>query len=248
MRCSVIVPLHNEKATVGTALPAFLDALPREVSETLTEVLLVENGSTDGTRDEALRLTRRYPGLVRVNSIDRASYGGAIRHGIEQAAGTHLTILECDAMSVSFLGESLQCFRQERARVIVGSKQHPRSVDRRPAARRLMTRGFNLLLRALIGYPGSDTHGLKSLESTLAKHLCSLAVCGDEVFQTELVLLAWRLGHRVLELPVELEEIRPMTVAIMRRAPKVAPILWELRQSLSRFPPRAGTDRGVVSA
>jgi hypothetical protein len=149
---------------------------------------------------------------------------------------------------VSFLGESIRSFHEERARVIVGSKLHPRSVDRRPVARRVMTRGFNVLLRVLIGYPGSDTHGLKSLEASLARHLCSLAVCGDEVFQTELVLLAWRLGHRVLELPVELEEIRPATVRIMRRAPKVAPILWELRRSLSRFPPRAGTDSGVVSA
>lgn len=248
MRCSVIVPLHNEAATVRMALPAFLDKLPREVSDMLGEVLLVENGSTDGTREEAGRLAARYPGLVRVISIEQASYGSAIRHGIEQATGSHLTILECDALSVSFLAESIRSFREDRARVMVASKLHPRSVDRRPVARRLMTRGFNVLLRALIGYPGSDTHGLKSLEATLARHLCSLAVCGDEVFQTELVLLAWRLGHRVLELPVELEEIRPMTVGILRRAPKVAPILWELRRSLSRFPPRAGTDRGVVSA
>lgn len=248
MRCSVIVPLHNEEATVRTALPAFLDNLPREVSEALAELLLVENGSTDRTREEAGLLAARYPGLVRVCSIARASYGSAIRHGIEQAAGSHLTILECDLLSVSFLGESIRSFRDERARVIVGSKLHPRSVDRRPAARRLMTRGFNLLLRAMTGYPGSDTHGLKSLEGTLARHLCTLAVCGDEVFQTELVLLAWRLGDRVLELPVKLEEIRPAPVRIMRRVPKVAPILWELRRSLSRFPPRPGTDPGVVSA
>jgi glycosyltransferase involved in cell wall biosynthesis len=247
MRCSVIIPLHNEEATVRSALPSFLDSLPAEVSGTLAEVLLVENGSTDGTREEAERLANRYPGLVRVSSIARPSYGSAIRHGIEQSAGSHLTILECDALSLSFLGESIRIFREQRASVIVGSKRHPRSLDRRPAARRLMTRGFNLLLRALIGYPGSDTHGLKSFEASLARHLCSLAVCGDEVFQTELVLLAWRLGHPVVELPVELEEIRPTPVRIMRRAPKVAPILWELRRSLSRFPPRAGRDTGVVS-
>ena len=82
MRCSVIIPLHNEEATVRSALPSFLDSLPAEVSGTLAEVLLVENGSTDGTREEAERLANRYPGLVRVSSIARPSYGSAIRHGI----------------------------------------------------------------------------------------------------------------------------------------------------------------------
>jgi glycosyltransferase involved in cell wall biosynthesis len=244
----VIIPLHNEASTVRTVLPVFLEQLPAEAREVLAEILLVENGSTDATRSEAERLASTSAGLVRVHSIPNAGYGSAIRHGIRHSTGSHLTILECDVLSSTFLVESILAFQQDRASVIVGSKRHPQSVDQRPVARRLMTRGFNTLLRLLIGYPGSDTHGLKSLEGTLARELCDKAVCSDEVFQTELVLLAWRLGHTVLELPIELREIRPTPVRVMRRAPKVAPILWELRRSLSRFPPRTAAGSGVLSA
>jgi glycosyltransferase involved in cell wall biosynthesis len=247
MRYSIIIPVHNEAAILGTAIPALLDALSADIRSVLGEVLLVENGSSDTSREEADRLVIRYPGLVRVLTIGRAGYGSAIRHGINQSTGTHLSILECDALSVSFLHASMRKFKDGRASLIVGSKLHPRAVDRRPLARRLMTRGFNLLLRGLLGYPGTDTHGLKSMETRLAHRLCELAICSDEVFQTELVLLAWHLGHPILELPIELEELRPTPVRILRRVPKVMPVLWELRQSLARFAERSGTVGTVVS-
>jgi glycosyltransferase involved in cell wall biosynthesis len=238
MRYSVIIPAHNEAANLEALLTRFIEDLPPSVTAVLAEVLVVENGSTDGTLEVAQALERRFPTLVRVLSIPRGSYGEAIKHGMEQSRGTHLSILECDVLDDGFVAESIRLFREGRAEFIIASKQHRHSVDRRPWMRRLLTRGFNGLLHALVGYPGSDTHGLKSIEGKLARRLCGLTVSTDEVLQTEIVLLAWRLGHCVVEVPIEIGETRPTPVRILRRVPKVIPMLWELRRSLSRFPPR----------
>jgi glycosyltransferase involved in cell wall biosynthesis len=240
MRYSVIVPVHNEAAQLESLVNTFLASLPPAVHAILEEVLLVENGSRDGTLAVCRALERRWPRVVRVLSIGRGSYGEAIKTGMLESRGTHLSILECDFLDVTFVEESLACFRNG-SEFLVGSKRHPRSIDARPLKRRLLTLGFNRLLNTLVGYPGSDTHGLKSIRSDLAKELCGLAVTTDEVFQTEIVLLAWRRGGRIEELPVRIREVRSSPVSIRRRLPLVLTMVAELRRSMRRFPRRAKT-------
>jgi hypothetical protein len=95
---------------------------------------------------------------------------------------------------------------------------------------------FNWILNMFTGYPGTDTHGLKSIETTLAKQLCAQAITTDEIFQTELVLLAWRQGIKIHEIPIRIREMRPTPVSIRRRFPMVLDTIRQLRRSLRRFP------------
>jgi len=201
-------------------------------------VLLVENGSTDGSLQACRRLERQHNHLVRTISLDRPSYGEAVKRGLIEARGDFVVILECDALDPRFVERSARILESDQADFVVASKQHPESSDRRPRRRRLLTRGFNLILRFLLRYPGTDTHGLKSINAALAKRLCELSQTTDEVFQTEIVLLAWRLGARICEAPIRIEEKRATPVAIFRRLPKVMRMVWLLRKSLARFPAR----------
>jgi len=238
MNYSVIVPAHNEGAHIEASVNAFIGALPQSVQSVLSEVILVENGSRDNTAEACRRLAHAHPDLVRVLSLGRGSYGEAIKRGMIQSTGTHLSILECDFLDADFVARSIAYFEAGKGRFIVASKRHPESIDGRPFKRRLLTLGFNLLLNVFLRYPGSDTHGLKSIEAGLAKKLCALAVTTDEVFQTEIVLIAWRLGNNVEEFPIRIEERRAEPVSVARRFPKVLTFLLELRRSLKRFPPR----------
>jgi glycosyltransferase involved in cell wall biosynthesis len=206
----------------------------------LKEIILVENGSTDGTLDACRRVQQRFPKLIRVCTIPRGSYGEAIKKGMLESRGTHVSILECDFLDFRFISASIDLFSQNRAQFVVGSKRHPLSTDRRPLKRRILTAVYNyVFLRFLIGYPGSDTHGLKSMERPVAQRLCEIAITSDEIFQTEIVLLAWKLGIRIEEVPVQILETRCPTVSVLRRLPKVLDTVRALRRSLARFPKRA---------
>jgi hypothetical protein len=119
----------------------------------------------------------------------------------------------------------------------VASKRHPDSIDNRHIKRRILTALYNLVfLRLFLGYPGTDTHGLKSMEASLAKQLCNLAITTDEIFQTEIVLIAWRLGIRIDETAIRIIETRPAPVSVLRRLPKVLRTVRQLKRSLERFP------------
>jgi len=231
-----VIPVHNEGAKLEQFLQAFCDAFEPELSQIVLEIILVENGSSDSTWEACQSMARKSSGLIRALQSPRASYGEAIRLGMRESAGTHVSILECDLLEPRFLRDSLQCF-ERGALFVVGSKRHPDATDLRPVKRRILTMGFNYLLRAFLGYPGTDTHGLKSIEGTLAKRLCDLCITSDEVFQTELVVLAWRLGVKVEEVPLNIQERRPTAVSVRRRFPKVVKMIFELRASLRRFPP-----------
>jgi glycosyltransferase involved in cell wall biosynthesis len=237
MEYSVVIPAYNEAANLEAAVGTFVQALPGNVAEVLKEVIIVENGSTDGTLNACHRVQQAFPKLVRVCTIPRGSYGEAIKKGMLESRGTHLSILECDFLFPEFVSASIAIFRANRAQFVVGSKRHPQSIDRRPFKRRALTALYNFVfLRLCIGYPGTDTHGLKSIETPLAKRLCEISITTDEVFQTEIVLLAWRLGIRIEEVPVQIQEMRGATVTVIRRVPKVLNTVQALQRSLSRFP------------
>jgi glycosyltransferase involved in cell wall biosynthesis len=243
MQYSIVIPAHNEAANLGAQVTSFIENLPHEIAEVLKEIIIVENGSTDSTLDVSRQIERQFPNLIKVITIPRGSYGEAIKVGMLESVGTHLSILECDFLDSAFVVKSIGLFHRN-AQLIVGSKRHPESVDRRPLKRRALTALYNFIfLRMFIGYPGTDTHGLKSMESGCAKELCREALTTDEVFQTEIVLLAWRLGFEIDEIPVHIHEIRTAPVSVLRRAPKVFNTVWELKGSLRRFPRRNPSPR-----
>jgi dolichyl-phosphate beta-glucosyltransferase len=231
---SIVIPVHNEAEFIEDYVTQFYERLLITVRQALAEIILVENGSSDGSMDACERLKNRYLDLIKVFSIKRASYGEAIKRGMLESKGTHLSILECDVLDPGFVAESINLFLLRGAQFIVASKRHPDSIDNRPLKRRLLTWGFNLMLNMLTGYPGTDTHGLKSIETKLAKKLCTLSQTSDELFQSELVLLAWRLGYQVYELPIHIEEKRTTPVSIIRRFPKVMKMIIVLRRSIKR--------------
>lgn len=236
MKYDIVVPVHNEAEHIEAFVARFLEDIPEAVRAVLHEVILVENGSTDGSLAACQRLETRFPEVVRVLSIARGSYGEAIKHGMLNSTGSHLSILECDFLVPAFVAHSIRLFETDEADFIVASKRHPESSDRRPLKRRVLTQAFNRVLNAAIGYPGSDTHGLKSIRTELARELCAQAQTTDEIFQTEIAIIAWRTGYRIRELPIAIEELRPATVSIRKRLPKVAHMVSLLRRSAKRFP------------
>lgn len=246
MRFSVVIPVHNEAAHLEASVARFLDDLAsRGIRD--AEIFLVENGSTDGTFETGLVLERRFPGEVRTLRIPEASYGEAVRRGVPEASGEAVFVLECDALDPEFVSRALGALGRNETDFVVGSKRHPESVDGRPPSRRLFTRLFNLALKALFAFPGTDTHGFKALRTDAARDLIQKSVTGGESLQTELVLLAHRLGYRVSEAPVQVREIRGTPVSILRRLPMVLRIVADLRASLRRFPAPGRDSKGGPS-
>ena len=222
---SIVVPVYNEAAFIPRALPALIEQM-----EGLGEsyrILIVENGSSDGSAEVTSRVAGDYP--VTVLSLVVPDYGAAMRHGFLEADADWVVNFDIDYFSSEFLRRVLEL---EDVDLVIASKRDPGSEDRRPWIRRVATRVFNLMLRTILGSRVSDTHGMKAFRRELVKDLAPLVVSRKDLFDTELVVRAERAGYRIREVPVVVEEIRAARSSLVKRVPRTVQGLFAIRKTL----------------
>ena len=221
---SIVIPLYNEARIVREAaadLCRKLDELGWDY-----ELLLSENGSIDGTTQILEELARRQP-RIRWLHEEEANYGRALKRGILEARGEMVICDEIDLCDVGFYQRALPLLRQG-ADLVVGSKAMKGANDARPLVRRVATRVITLLLRATTGFRGTDTHGLKAFKRERLVDVARACVVDRDLFASEFVIRAQRMGRDVREIPIELREKRPPSTNLFRRVPRVLKGLIEL--------------------
>jgi glycosyltransferase involved in cell wall biosynthesis len=231
---SVVIPVYQEAAHLEDFLATFLGGLSQAgLMSRCREICLVENGSTDGSADVCRRLAAAHT-VVKCAFLAERSYGEALRSGIRTVAGDYLIILECDCLDVDFVKHALSLLDSDAADLVVGSKQLAAFKGRRPLLRGMLTLLMNATLRIFTGYRGTDTRGLKAGKISLFKELERAATTSGEAFQTEIVLLAWKMQKRIAEAAVPAEEKRPARTSVFRRSLAMVPEFFRLRKSLRR--------------
>ena len=227
------MPAYNEADTLDPSVREVVDGL-RAASRDF-EVVIVENGSTDDTREVARGLAAELPEVILV-TLPAADYGKALRAGFLAASGEVVVNFDVDYFDLEFLGDAMILLEglpePERPVIVVGSKRSKGAVDRRHWSRRLVTAGFSLALRSLFRLKVSDTHGMKGMRREPLLPIVEATRFGTDLFDTELVLRAERAGLLVSELPVEVTERRPSRTTIVRRIPRSLANLLRLRVAL----------------
>ena len=226
LRFSIVVPVYNEADFIPEALPRLVAAM--DGLATQYRILLVENGSTDGTAEIAGTLAP--PEKVTVESLPAADYGAAMRHGFLRAEGDWVVNFDIDYFSAEFIRTVMD---QDGADLVIGSKRDPGSEDNRPLIRRLATRVFNVLLRTILGSHVSDTHGMKAFKKDLVEAIVPHVHSTQDLFDTELVVRAERAGYKITEVPVVVEELRTARSSLVRRVPRTLSGLWRIRRLLA---------------
>lgn len=229
-KVSIIIPVFNEEGILRSAV---VDLVARMSDFKYSyEILLAENGSKDGTADIAFELEKSYPQLRHL-SIPEPNYGKALRAGILDARGEYVICDEIDLCDVDFYNRALEILSSSDADLVVGSKTLPGSHDKRPLGRRAATQVINGLLRLMLGFKGSDTHGLKAMNNKALESVVRACIVDKDLFASELVIRAERSGIRIREIPVVVIEKRSPTIRLTKRVPNVmrhlALLFWAIR-------------------
>ncbi|HTW98878.1 MAG TPA: glycosyltransferase family 2 protein [Acidimicrobiales bacterium] len=238
---SIVLPAHNEVTLLGstvTNLTTGLDERSRSY-----EIVIVENGSHDGTLRLARLLAAQLPRL-RVLTLPAGDYGAALAAGFLAAEGAIVVNFDVDYYDLAFLDKALELLSNASCSLVVASKRAPGAMDRRPWHRRLVTYVFTSVLDKVFGMSLSDAHGMKALRRDDLLTIVQDCVMTRALFDVELVLRADRAGLRGAEVPAFVVERRPPRSTITRRSLETIGGLARLALVLRHVPstPPAGAE------
>jgi glycosyltransferase involved in cell wall biosynthesis len=222
---TVVVPVFNEAKILPRAaaeLAAELDAAGWDY-----EVIFAENGSRDETSALLDDLAKNNP-RIRALHEGEPNYGRALKHGILEANGRYVICEEIDLLDADFHRNALERLRSGETDMVVGSKAAKGAHDQRPFIRRIGTLAFNGLLRLALDYRGTDTHGLKAFRREALLPVARACRVERDLFASEFVVRAYRMGVRVVEIPVAIKEKRRPSIHLFKRVPNVLRNLMRL--------------------
>lgn len=217
---TVVIPIYNEAKILAGAVTDLRAGLAAFDPPVRFEILLAENGSSDETVAVAESLAEQYP-EVSAFSLGEPNYGAALRRGILEARGRFVMCDEIDLCDTDFHARALELLRSGAVDLVVGSKAMSGAADQRPFVRRLATRTINGMLRLLLGFRGTDTHGLKAFRRDALEATARRCVVDKDLFASEFVIRAQREAVRGVEIPIFIEEKRPPSIQLTRRVPRV---------------------------
>lgn len=213
---SIIIPAYNEELR----LPASLEKIAKYVREKQpdTEVLVVDDGSTDRTAAVAESWRDRIPGLrVLSNGINRGK-GFSVRHGSLAARGRIILFTDADLSSPIEEGEKLFCALRNYD-VAIGSRAVDRSLIevRESAFREMAGIIFNKIVRFTLRLPFVDTQcGFKAFRREPCRIIFEQQTIERFGFDPELLYLARHHGLSIKEVPVRWAHSPATKVNMMR--------------------------------
>ena len=89
---SVVVPMYNVEAYISQCLDSF--AVPEVLGQ--VEILVIDDGGTDGSAAIAQTYEEKYPGSYRVIHKENGGHGSTINKGIETASGKYFRVVDGD--------------------------------------------------------------------------------------------------------------------------------------------------------
>lgn len=231
MRLSVVIPAYREGPRIAAAVERVRTELAPAVEPSDLEVVVVDDGSGDGTAEAAGSAD-----LVVALEHNRGK-GGAVRAGMLAATGRTRVFTDADLSYAP--AQIARLLEQVEAGwdVVVGNRYHHDTSTTVPTSvlREVGGRVINAATRLVLRERFDDTQcGLKAFRSDVAEALFSVTRVDGFAFDVELLMLADRYDLSVLEVPVELENSGRSTVRVARDASRLLVDLARIRTDVAR--------------
>ena len=233
MLVNITIPCFNEERKLIRTVDTLYAFLQRDLGFDWV-IDIVDNGSTDGTFRDAMRLASNYK-KVRPIRLDEKGRGRALKTAWSGGADIYCYMdvdLSTDVNALLVLIGALTAGHYDLA---TGSRLLPRSKVRRSLKREILSRGYNQIVRSMFDTRLTDFQcGFKAITARAAKVLLPTVVDDGWFFDTELLLRAEHFNYWILDLPVDWTENGDSRVKIVSTAYDDIKGLLRVRKELNR--------------
>jgi glycosyltransferase involved in cell wall biosynthesis len=244
----IVVPVYNEERILEASvhrLRRYLDGR----FPVRARVLIADNASADGTWAIAQRLSRQLGGVNAVH-LPGKGRGLALRTTWSASPAAVVAYMDVDlSTDLDALLPLVAPLLSGHSDVAIGSRLAPGARVTRSLKREVISRGYNLILRAALGTRVSDAQcGFKAMRGDVARELLPLVADNSWFFDSELLVVAEHLGMRIHEVAVDWVEDPDSRVKILATARDDLQGIWRLRRHLAALRPEVRTAPRPVGA
>ena len=200
---SVVIPLYNEEKRLMSGFEIIYSFFKDKPYA--WEIIFVDDGSADKTRNMIYDIANRYPGVRSVKNKKNLGKGAAVKNGVLSAAGDIVLFTDIDfSVPASYIDAFVEKIK-EGYDFAVGSRRIKGSIIdvHQPFLREFMGRGFTFLSNIILGVNFKDhTCGMKAFKKEAARALFSRQILERWAFDSEILYLARKMNYRIIEVPV----------------------------------------------
>jgi len=243
----IVVPVYNEAAQLEASIRTLSDFVNREFPLS-ARITIADNASTDGTWDKAVGLAGSLVG-VRALHLDKKGRGRALRAAWSASDAAVVAYLDVDlSTGLDALLPLVAPLVSGHSDVAIGTRLAPGARVVRGPVRELISRGYNSLIHLLLRGRFSDAQcGFKALRRDVAATLLPLVKDEEWFFDTELLVVAERLGLRIHEVPVDWVDDPDSRVDIARTIRDDLRGVWRMLRSTPSAPARSTRDQATAA-
>src|SRR3990170_815170 len=232
---SFVIPAYNEEDSIEDALGTIDEVVKNR--KLPYEIIVVNDGSKDKTLPRAITYAGRNGHVKVVSYTPNVGKGYAVKAGFMQTTGEVVVFVDSD-MDIDLGMISSYVDALENGDIVVATKWHPDSVVNIPLTRRILSHGFNMLVRILTGAKLNDTQvGLKVMKKSAFVNIFPRLAVKRYAFDVELLAVASLYGLKIVEMPTQLrirnsfhvKEILHMFVDLLGIAYRLRVLRWYQR-------------------
>ncbi len=207
-KVSIIIPAYNEAGHIYSNLEETVRTFDDFGCD--YEIIIVDDGSSDNTYEEALSFASRYNNVIVKKNRSNYGKGRALKYGCRFVNGDYVVFLDADMdLHPGQIQTFFDIMRLDEADIVIGSKRHPNSKLYYPIGRRIISSVYFFLVYLLFGLPIKDTQtGLKLFKYEALKEIFPKILIKKFAFDLELLINAHHLGYKIAQAPVVLTSRR----------------------------------------
>jgi dolichyl-phosphate beta-glucosyltransferase len=215
---SIIIPAYNEQVRLPDTLRRIAEYL-RGSEWSFQEILIVDDGSRDGTAAAAEEFAKCQPNARVLRNPGNRGKGYSVRHGMLEARGEWRLFSDADLSTpIEELEKLWSVAAKGKDPIAIGSRAVDRSLIgvHQPGHRETLGRLFNGVMRIATGLAISDTQcGFKLFRADVAQEVFSRQLLERFGFDAEVLYIADRRGYGIAEVPVRWNHVDGSKVGMM---------------------------------
>jgi glycosyltransferase involved in cell wall biosynthesis len=224
----VALPVLNEELSLENNVRRLMAKLSSDLPFDWS-LSIVDNGSTDASWEIASRIAQTEPN-VRALRLGQRGRGGALKAAWSTSSADVVAYMDIDLSSdLEALGSLIDPLANGSADISIGSRLLPSSQVTRSPRREVISHIYNWIARAMLHYPVRDAQcGFKAVSRQVVDSIVPLIEDNGWFFDSELLVVGWRHGLRINEVPVRWIEDDDSRVRIVQTALDDLRGIWRL--------------------